>query len=125
MAPRYDHKGREGKGDEEGEAEGEGAETIAGDTEPRKEAGRQEQGHVSAHGHVVAVGEIGEVEDAVDEGEAHGAEGDDGSEEDAVHDEAHLDEGEEPDGHSREDYGQGGVAGSPLASNGAGEPAQG
>ena len=68
---------------------------------PRRcqDAGYDEQTGIRADGHVVAVGHVGKIQDPVDQGQANGAQGNDGAYKNAVDHQTHLDEGEEADGY--------------------------
>ena len=95
-------------------AEGEGTKSAALDAQRRQHSHDNEQRHVSAHRHVVAVGHVGEVQQAVHYGQPDGPQGDDGSKENAVDHQAHLHERKETYHHRQCDDGDGGVRRGPC-----------
>src|SRR3990172_3754121 len=72
-------------GENHAEAEGKGTDAASGYV--------GKEGDVGAEGHHVAVGEVGEAEDAVDEGESDGAEGEDAADDDPDDEQLRLGEG--------------------------------
>ena len=102
---------------QQGITEGKRAQRRPFNPQPPQDSPDNEQGGVGPHCHVVPVGDVGEVQNSVNQSEANGPQGNNRPQEHPVHHQAHLYEGQKPDNHRHYHYGNGRVPRCPGQAN--------